>query len=76
MALFGIAGGYFGWRRATRPIYRRMHIEANPWTGVSRREYERAFRRRAKLWRPVITFLYALAGALCGILFLVFLAHR
>lgn len=76
MALFGIVGGYVGWRRATRPIYQRMHIEADPRTGTSRREYERAFRRRRKRWRLVVTFFYALGGALLGVLFLMFLARR
>jgi hypothetical protein len=76
MALFGIVGGYIGWRRATKPIYQRMHIEADPGTGTSRREYERAFRRRRKRWRLVITFLYAVGGALLGVLFLMFLARR
>jgi hypothetical protein len=76
MALFGIVGGYIGWRRATKPIYQRLHIEADPGTRTSRRAYERAFRRRRKLWRLVSTLFYAVGGALCGILFLMFLARR
>ncbi len=76
MALFGIVGGYIGWRRATKPIYQRMHIEIDPRTGTSRRTYERAFRRRRKLWRLVATVFHAAGGALCGVLFLMFLARR
>jgi hypothetical protein len=76
MALFGIVGGYVGWRRATKPIYQRLQIEADLRAGTSRREYERAFRRRRKLWRLVMTFVYAAGGALLGVLFLMFLARR
>ena len=76
MALFGVVAGYVGWRRATKPIYRRMYVEVDPPTGTSRREYERAYRRRRKLWRLVVTFFYAVGGALSGVLFLMFLARR
>lgn len=76
MTLFGAIGGYIGWRRATKPIYRRMYVEVDPPVGMSRREYERAYRRRRKLWRLVVTVLYAVIGALAGILFLMVLARR
>ena len=76
MALFGVVAGYIGWRRATKPIYRRLYVEVDPPVGKSRREHERAIRRRRKLWRLVVTFFYALGGALCGVLFLMLLARR
>ncbi len=76
MALFGVIAGYIGWRRATKPIYRRMYVEADPPAGMTRREYDRVIRRRRKLWRLVVTFVYAVTGALCGILFLMVLARR
>jgi len=76
MALFGIVSGYIGWRRATRPIYQRLHIEVDPPAGMSKRDYERAYRRRLRRWRLVATFLYAVGGALVGVLFLMFLARR
>ena len=73
MALFGVIAGYIGWRRATKPIYRRTYVEVDllP-TGVTRREYDRVICRRRKLWRLVITFFYAIAGAVAGVLFLMF----
>jgi hypothetical protein len=77
MALFGVVAGYIGWRRATKPIYRRTYVEVDLLPiGVTRREYDRAIRRRRKLWRLVVTFFYAIAGAIAGVLFLMFLARR
>lgn len=76
VALFGVVAGYIGWRRATKPIYRRLYVELDPPHGVSRREHDRAIRRRRKLWRLVVTFFYAMAGALGGVLFLMLLARH
>jgi len=76
MTLFAVIAGYIGWRRATKPIYRRMYVEIDPPEGMTRREAERAIRRRRKLWRLVVTFFYAIGGAIGGVLFLMFLARR
>jgi hypothetical protein len=76
MATFAFAAGYVGWRRATKPIYRRLYVEVDPPDGMTRREYERSLRRRLKRWRIVITIFYALAGAVAGLLFLMLLARR
>jgi hypothetical protein len=76
MTLFSVIAGYIGWRRATKPIYRRMYVEVEPPGGMTRRQYDRALRRRRKLWRLVVTFFYALAGAIGGVAFLVFLARH
>jgi hypothetical protein len=76
MTLFAVIAGYIGWRRATKPIYRRMYVEIDPPEGMTRREQERAIRRRRKLWRLVVTFFYAVVGAIGGVLFLMFLARH
>lgn len=76
MTLFAVIAGYIGWRRATKPIYRRMYVEVDPPEGMTRREVERAIRRRRKLWRLVVTFFYAVVGAIGGVLFLMFLARH
>jgi hypothetical protein len=76
MALFGVVAGYIGWRRATKPIYRRTYVEGDPPNGMTRREYDRALRRRRKLWRLMVTFLYAVAGAIGGVVFLMLLARH
>jgi hypothetical protein len=76
MTLFAVIAGYIGWRRATKPIYRRMYVEIDPPEGTTRREQERAIRRRRKLWRLVVTFFYAVVGAIGGVLFLMFLARH
>ena len=71
--VFGSLAGFIGWRRATKPIYRRSMFGPDPPVGVSRRDFERALRRRRKIWRVVITIFYALFGALLGVLFLALL---
>jgi TRAP-type C4-dicarboxylate transport system permease small subunit len=76
MALFALAGGYLGWRRWTRKIYRRTYSEFDVPEGMTRREYDRALRRQGKRWRLVATFAYAVAGALGGVLLLVLLVRR
>ena len=76
MALFSVAAGYIGWRSATKPIYRRTYVTGETPNGMTRREYDRALRRRRKMWRLFITVLYALAGAVGGVLFLMLLARR
>ena len=76
MLLFAIVGGIIGWRRATKPIYRRSMYEPDPPENMTRREFDRLVRRRRKRWRLVVTFLYALAGAAAGVLFLFFLARK
>jgi hypothetical protein len=76
MLLFAIVGGIIGWRRATKPIYRRSMYEPDPPEHMTRREFDRLVRRRRKRWRLVITLLYALAGAAVGVIFLFILARR
>lgn len=76
MLLFAIVGGIIGWRRATKPIYRRSMFEPEPPEGMTRREYDRQVRRRRKRWRLLVTILYALAGAAVGVAFLFILARR
>lgn len=76
MTLFGVIAGYIGWRRTTKPIYRRTYVEVEPPKGMTRREYDRAIRRRRKLWRLVVTFFYAVVGAIGGAIFLMILARH
>lgn len=76
MLLFAIAGGTIGWRRATRPIYRRSLFDEEAPPGANRREYDAMVRRRRKRWRLVVTLLYALIGAAMGVVFLFLVARR
>ena len=75
MLFFAVVGGIIGWRRATKPIYRRSMFEPDPPSGMTRRDYDRQVRRRRKLWRLFITLLYAVIGALVGLAFL-FVSRR
>ena len=58
MLLFAIVGGIIGWRRATKPIYRRSMFDQDPPDGMSRREFytpvergfEREIRKRLEYW--------------------------
>jgi hypothetical protein len=56
--------GWWGWWRASKNIYRRSMFEPDPPGGMTRRDYDRAVRRRRKLRRVVMTVVYALLGAL------------
>ena len=76
IVVFGGAAGYVGWRRATKPIYRRSYSDADVPPGLSRREYDRGIRRKRKRWRLFVTLVYALAGAIGGIVFLLILSRR
>jgi hypothetical protein len=76
MVLFSVIAGYIGWRRATKPIYRRTYVEPDPPEGMTRREYDRKIRGRRKRWRLVVTVFYAIMGAIGGIVFLLLLARR
>jgi hypothetical protein len=76
MTVFALVAGFIGWRRATKPIYRRTYADVDVPEGLTRREYDRAIRRRAKRWRLVVTVLYALGGAIGGVVFLLFLARH
>ena len=76
MAAFAFVAGFIGWRRATKPIYRRTYADVDVPEGVTRREYDRAIRRQRKRWRLFITIVYAFVGAIGGLLFLFFLARR
>jgi hypothetical protein len=76
MTLFGVIAGYIGWRRATKPIYRRSYADLDVPVGMTKRDHERALRRRRKSWRIVITILHALGGAVIGFGFLMYLARR
>lgn len=76
MAAFAVVAGFIGWRRATKPIYRRTYADVDVPEGMTRREYDRAVRRQRKWWRLFITVAYAIAGAIGGLMFLFFLARR
>jgi hypothetical protein len=76
MTVFALVAGFIGWRRATKPIYRRAYADSDVPDGMTRREYDRAIRRRAKRWRLVVTVLYAICGAIGGVVFLLFLARH
>lgn len=70
MLLFGSVAGWIGWRSATKPIYRRSLIEPDPPPGMTRREFERRVRRGRRIRRVFVTALYALAGAIGGVVVL------
>ena len=70
MLFFAVVGGIIGWRRASKPIYRRSLFEPDPPTGMTRRDYDRVVRRRRKRWRLFITALYAAIGATVALIFL------
>ncbi len=76
MAAFALIAGFVGWRRATKPIYRRTYANVDVPDGMTRREYDRAIRRKRKFWRLVITVVYASAGAIGGLVFLLVLARH
>ena len=76
MAAFALVAGFIGWRRATKSIYRRTYADVDVPKGMTRREYDRTIRRQRKRWRLLITFVYALAGALGGLMLLFLLARR
>jgi hypothetical protein len=76
MAAFALVAGFIGWRRATKPIYRRTYSDIGVPEGMTRREYDRAIRRQRKRWRLLITVVYAVAGAIGGLLFLFYLARH
>ena len=75
MLFFAIVGGIIGWRRASKPIYRRSVFESDPPAGMSRRDYDRIVRRRRKRWRLLITLLYAAIGAAVAVIFLFAFRH-
>ncbi|HTR85136.1 MAG TPA: hypothetical protein VMI56_11715 [Reyranella sp.] len=77
MLIGGGLAGWWGWRRATKTIYRRLVYKTiDPPPGMTRREYERSIRRRRKVMRVVVTILYTLSGALGGIVILMVIASR
>ena len=76
MAVFALVAGYIGWRRATKPIYRRTYADVDVPEGMTRREYDRSIRRQRKRWRLVVTAVYAFCGAIGGVVFLLFLARH
>jgi uncharacterized membrane protein YidH (DUF202 family) len=76
MAVFALVAGAIGWRRATKPIYRRSYADTDVPDGMTRRDYDRIIRRQRKRWRLFITIMYAIAGAIGGIIFLLILARR
>jgi type VI protein secretion system component VasF len=76
MLVFGTVAGAIGWRRTTKYVYRRSVYAPDIPEGISRQDHERAVRRRRKRWRVVVTFFYAIAGALLGVLFLMLLGRR
>lgn len=76
MAAFALAAGFIGWRRATKPIYRRTYADIDVPGGMTRREYDRVIRRQRKRWRLFITLVYALCGAFAGLMFLFVLARH
>lgn len=75
MLFFAIVGGIIGWRRASKPIYRRSVFEPDPPAGMTRRDYDRVVRRRRRRWRLIITLSYAVMGAIVAVLLLL-VTHR
>jgi hypothetical protein len=63
---FGFVSGWIGWVRVTRPIYRRSLREPDLPPGVTRREFDRQLRSRAKRWRLVWTAVHLLVGVVVG----------
>src|SRR5262245_52980706 len=76
MLVCGGIAAWIGWRRATKPIYRRSMWGMDVPDGMTRRDYERQIRNKRKRWRLVITFFYAIAGAIGGVLLLMIIARR
>lgn len=74
--MFALVAGVIGWRRATKPIYRRSYAAVDVPDGMTAREYDRKLRRRRKRWRVFITIVYAFAGAIGGLVFLFVLARH
>src|SRR4051812_15749379 len=68
MAAFALVAGFIGWRRATKPIYRRTYADVDVPEGMTRRDYDRGIRRQRKRWRLFTTVVYALAGAIAGLM--------
>ena len=66
MLVFAFVGGIIGWRRASKPIYRRSLYDPDLPPGVTRRDYERMERTRRKRRRVVVTCLSGLLGAVAG----------
>ncbi len=76
MLVFGVAAGAIGWRSSTKYVYRRSIYAPDIPEGISRQDHERAVRRRRKRWRLVITVVYAIVGAIIGVLFLMLVGRR
>ncbi len=74
--VFGALAGVLGWRQTTKPIYRRSLFEPDVPAGMTRAEYERRLRRRRKAWRLFITVLYALLGAVAGLVLVSLIGRR
>ena len=64
MAAFALVAGFIGWRRATKPIYRRTYADVDVPEGMTRREYDRGIRRQRKRWRLYMTLSFA--STLCS----------
>ncbi len=76
LILLGGAGGWIGWRRATKAIYRRSMFERDLPPGMTRRDYDRAVRRRRRIRRVFITLLYAIVAMVAGIFFLLMIVRH
>ncbi len=76
LLVFAATGGWIGWRRGTRAIYRRSLSEPLLAPGVTRRDFDRQLRQRRKMWRVVWTIVYALSGALIGLLIVAAIPRR
>jgi hypothetical protein len=76
LIVFGGAGGWLGWRRATRAVYRRSYGMTDAPLGEDRRRYEIATIMRRKRWRIVVTAAYAVGGAILGLVFLALISRR
>jgi hypothetical protein len=65
LMLFAALGGFWGWRRGTKSLYRRSLHSERP-DSVSAYEYERRTIAARKRWRLFITAMFGIGGAVVG----------
>ena len=71
MLICAIVGGIIGWRRASRPLSRRPHMESEARASVAEEEGRRRLHRRIRL-----TLIYALLGVVVGLFGLLLAKQR
>jgi hypothetical protein len=76
LLLFALLGGAWGWRRATKAVYRRLSPHSDRPDDMSASEHERRMIASRKRWRPVVCAMYGIGGALVGCAVLLAIALR